>query len=233
MEMGRENLQGLARALEAVGHDAAHQNDAVGQAAQGDGCVHIGQRGRQGNDVPVGGNGLEAEQLEQRADKDIHACAEDVGTQELVAVGAVVLGHTVEHPHHGLHGQLQLPRDHLEAGDRKQPQQQRRQQDHAHHYQRGYVRGVHVFQPKQTDAVGPVEHRVTHGLLHRLRLPVPWHQERTGQQSRRDQQPPHDEPCFLLFFHSLITFTYGPDFAPLRRFSRHERHGGALLHTSP
>ena len=133
-------------------------------------------------------------------------------------MGAVALGHAVEHPHHGLHGQLQLPRDHLEAGDRKQPQQQRRQQDHAHHYQRGYVRGVHVFQPKQTDAVGPVEHCVTHGLLHRLRLPVPGHQERTGQQGRRDQQPPHDEPCFLLFFHSLITFTYGPDFVPLRRF---------------
>ena len=167
--------------------------------------------------MAIGGDGLETEQLKQRADEDIHTGAEDVGTQELVAVGAVALGHAVEHTHHGLDSHLQLAGGHLEAGNHQQQQQQRRQQDDAHYHQRGYVCGVHVFQSEQTDAVRPVEHCVTHGLLHRFRLPVSGNQQRTGQQSRRDQQPPHDEPCFLLFFHSFITFTYDRDFVPLRR----------------
>lgn len=64
MEMGREkSLRALPAPFAPLGHDAAHQNDAVGQAAQGDGCVHVRQRGRQRDGVSARGDGLEAEQL--------------------------------------------------------------------------------------------------------------------------------------------------------------------------
>lgn len=176
-----EILEGLARALCTVGHDAAHQDHAVGQAAQGDSRVHVRQRGRQRDGVSARGDGLEAEQLKQRSHEDVHARAEDVCAQELVAMRAVALGHPVEQPYRRLQRHLQLSRYHLEPGDDEHPQQYRRQQQCAHHHQRGYVRRVHVLQPEQADAVRPVEHCVTHGLLHRLRLPVSGNQQRTGQ----------------------------------------------------
>ena len=196
-----EVLQGLACALCAVGHDAAHQDHAVGQAAQGDGGIHVGQRRGQRDGVSAGGDGLEAEQLEQRADKNIHASAENVRAQEFVAVGTVSLRHAVKQAHHRLQHHLELAGNGLEAGNDEQAQQQRRHQDDAHYHQRGYVGGVHVLQPEQADAVRAVEHRVTHGLLHRLRLAVSGDKQRTGQERRGDQQPHHDEPDFPLFSH--------------------------------
>ena len=181
--------------------------------------------------MSAGGDGLEAEQLEQRADEDIHASAEDVRAQELVAVGAVVLRHAVKQSHHRLQRQLELAGDELEPGNDEQTQQQRRHQDDTHHHQRGYVGGVHVLQPEQADVVRAVEHRVTHGLLHRFRLPVSGDEQRTGQERRGDEKPHHDEPCFLLFFHSSFTFTIRSVFVPRRAVWRQKRrgHGGRCV----
>ena len=52
---------------------------------------------------------LQAQQFEDRADKDIHACAENVGSQETVAVRAVGLGQMIEHAHQRFQQRLQLP----------------------------------------------------------------------------------------------------------------------------
>ncbi len=136
MEMGREkSLRALPAPFCAVGHDAAHQDHAVGQAAQGDGRVHVRQRGRQCDGVSARGDGLEAEQLKQRAHEDVHAGAEDVCAQELVAMRAVALCHAVEQSYRRLQRHLQLSRYHLEPGDDEHPQQYRRQQQCAHHHQ--------------------------------------------------------------------------------------------------
>ena len=89
-----EILEGLARALCTVGHDAAHQDHAVGQAAQGDSRVHVRQRGRQRDGVSARGDGLEAEQLKQRTHEDVHARADffqfSIMPNDLIRVRAAV-----------------------------------------------------------------------------------------------------------------------------------------------
>ena len=60
---------------------------------------------------------LQAQQLEDRADEDIHACAENVGSQKTVPVRAVGLGQMIEHAHQRFQQRLQLSGDLLESAE--------------------------------------------------------------------------------------------------------------------
>lgn len=59
-----------------VAGNAARQDDDVRQAAQRDGRVDVGQRRGQRNRRAAGGRRLQAEQLKQRAEKNINARTE-------------------------------------------------------------------------------------------------------------------------------------------------------------
>jgi hypothetical protein len=183
MEMGRENSF-LSHAAQAVGGHAAGQDHQIGQGAQGDGGVHVGQGGGQGDGVSLHRHRLDAQQLEQGAHEDERPGGENVGSHKPEAVGAAVFRHAVEQAHRLLQQELEPAGDHLEAGDGEHPDQDGGQQQHSRHQKGGDQPRVHVFQTEQTDLVHVMEHRVPHGLLHGFRPWVGAGQQCPGQQQQ-------------------------------------------------
>ena len=72
---------------------------------------------------------LNAEEFKERADKDVHTGAESIYAEETVAAGAVGFREIVKGRHQQFYRRLELAGNHLEAGDGKNADQQRREQE--------------------------------------------------------------------------------------------------------
>jgi len=119
-----------------------------------------------------GAGRLHAEQLKERADKDVDARRENIYPQEFVPVRAAPLGKAVEHADELLQKELELSRHVLEPGDHKEPADQTEHDQNARHDVGGNKPRIHLGQTEEAHLVLLVQHRVAHDLLDRLTLPA-------------------------------------------------------------
>ncbi len=148
--------------------------------------------------MPRGGDSLDAQQLEQGADEDIGASAEQIGAKHFVAVGAVLLSHAAEGAHPQFQQHLQLAGHIPEAGHRKQAQADgQHQQHHRHHIGRNKA-GVDVADAEQADPAGLVKDGVPHDFLHAFGLAAGAAGQDGGDCQHHDQGKPQDKFALIL-----------------------------------
>lgn len=182
-------LEGAADAPQAVSGDGTGEDDAVGEDAEHYGPVHVGERGGQGYRVAGGGDGLKAEELKERPEKDVDRRRKDVGAEEAAAPGAVRLCHAVEGAHRLLEQELELAGHIFEPRYGKDAYQQRRREQHHRHNEGGNIARIHRADAEQVDLVGLVQDGVPHRLLNGLRLPAAGDDEARRQQYHADTEP--------------------------------------------
>ena len=148
---------------------------------------------------------LDAKQFKQRPYKNITADREEVDPEEAVPPGGIGLRQVVKQADHLLNQHLETAGDNLEAGDRKDPDQRRRnEQDPCYDHARNKAR-VDVFQAEEAHLPGFVQNGVPHRLLDRFGFGA-----RTDQDGRRRQQDDHGNPdddenlLFLRFHRHLL-----------------------------
>mgnify|MGYP006922787145 CR=1 FL=1 len=159
-----------------------------------------------------GGDGLKAEELKQGPHEDVRACAEDVGPQKSVPLGAAGFRHVVKHAHRLLQQQLEPARHHLEPGDHKDADAGRRNQQNGGDRHGGDETGVDVLPAQQADLVLPVQNGIPHGDLDGLRLARRGRQQAAREQDHDEQNPKGHE--FFMAFHAAISFLSVPGNGP-------------------
>ena len=203
-----ELLQRTANALEAVPGNTAGEDYKIGQAAQCNGAIDIGQGSGQCNGCAADADGLYTEQLKQGPYKDVYACGKNVGTKKAVPMGRIALCQIVKQVHRLLQQHLQSAGHVLEVrnhenSDQCGNDQQKSRDDHA-----GDQTGIHIFQTKQADSAGFMQNRIPHGLLYGLLTGGGGNHNAGHGQYGNDCNPSNQK---LFMFHRFTPFLQAPE----------------------